>query len=128
MPTSIKIRINDLVLTANLNDSPSAKQFEKMLPLTFAMSRWGDEYYGECNIQLEKSSDAREIMEIGELAIWPPGHALCIFFGPTPASVDDKPRAASAVNPIGRLIDDPSPLRKLGDTIKTHVEINKASC
>lgn len=126
MSTSIKIKIDDLVLSAELNDSPSARLFEKMLPVSFTMNRWGEEYYGDCGIQTEESPDAREVMEIGELAIWPPGHALCIFFGPTPASDDDRPRAASAVNPIGWLLDDPSRLKKLEHAIQVHVEINKA--
>ena len=42
-------------------------------------------------------------MEVGEVAYWPPGQALCIFFGPTPASVGDEPRAASPVNPLGSI-------------------------
>jgi hypothetical protein len=45
-------------------------------------------------------------MAVGEIAYWPPGKAFCIFFGRTPASVDGAPRAASAVNPLGRLTGD----------------------
>lgn len=123
MPTLIRLTLEDLVLSAELNDSETAISFREMLPLTFSMSRWGEEYYGDCGIQVNESSDARELMEVGELAIWPPGHAFCIFFGPTPISENEKPRAASSVNPIGKLLDDPSPLKKLGSTIKAHVEI-----
>jgi hypothetical protein len=117
--------MDDLELSAELNDSESAALFKQMLPLTFSMNRWGEEYYGGCGIQAEESSDAKEVMEVGELAIWPPGHAFCIFFGPTPASDDEKPRAASPVNPIGKIIDDPFPMKKLGQTIKVHVDIKE---
>jgi hypothetical protein len=43
---------------------------------------------------------------VGELGYWPPGSAFCIFFGRTPASTDDRPRAASAVNIIGKVLGD----------------------
>ena len=52
-------------------------------------------------------------MEIGEFGYWPVGRAFCIFFGPTPVSTGENPRAASPVNPIGRLLEDPAPLRKV---------------
>ncbi len=123
----IKIKLDDLELTAELNNSKTAALFKKMLPLSFTMNRWGDEYYGDCSIQAEESSDAKELMEVGELAIWPPGNAFCIFFGPTPVSEDEKPRAASAVNPIGKLVDDPLPMKKLGQTVQAHVKIDKDS-
>ena len=60
-------------------------------------------------------------MKVGELALWPPGNALCIFFGPTPASSGREPRAASPVNPIGRLIDDAAPLKALGPSIRAKI-------
>lgn len=125
MPTLITIRMEKIQFSAELNDSKSASLFKDMLPLSFTMNRWGEEYYGDCGIQTEESYDAKEVMEIGELAIWPPGHAFCIFFGATPASEDEKPRAASAVNPIGKILDDPSPLKKLGPTVQATVEISK---
>jgi len=125
MPTPIKIRAGGLELSAELNDSPSAKKLISLLPLQFNMSRWGDEYYGDCGIKVELSSDARDVMEKGELAIWPTGSALCIFFGPTPVSKGDEPRAVSPVNPVGRLLDSHEVLRKLGRSINVRIEISK---
>ncbi|MBF0519440.1 MAG: hypothetical protein HQK92_06935 [Nitrospirae bacterium] len=121
MSANILITTGDLVLTAELNDTETAKKLKSLLPLQVSMSRWGDEYYGDCGIRVGQESGAKVVMEIGELAVWPVGSALCIFFGPTPVSVGDEPRAASSVNPVGKLIDDPSPLRKLKDVIKVTV-------
>ena len=52
-------------------------------------------------------------MEIGTLAYWPPGSAFCIFYGPTPASNCDQPRAASPVNIVGCITDDATVLRHI---------------
>jgi hypothetical protein len=122
MPTPIKIRIGELELPAELNDSSSAKKLVSLLPLEITMSRWGDEYYGDCRIKVELSQDARDVMEVGELAVWPTGSAMCIFFGPTPASRGNEPRAVSPVNPVGRLIDSPEALKKLGSSIHVRIE------
>ena len=95
-----------------------------LLPLSFTMTRWGDEYYGGCGIEAEESEEAREGMEMGELAVWPEGEALCIFFGPTPISESGEPRAISPVNPVGLLLDDPEPLKELGESIDVRIEID----
>jgi hypothetical protein len=121
MATPITITIGDTTLKAELNDSPSAKALLEKLPVSVTLSRWGDEYYGSCGVRTSADSSAKEIMEVGELAIWPPGNALCIFFGPTPASSDDRPRAASPVNPIGMLTDDAAPLKGMGGSITVTV-------
>jgi uncharacterized protein len=123
MPTPITIRTGSLELTGELNDSETAKAFAAMLPTTVRLSRWGDEYYGNLPqpLNLRESPDAREEMAVGELAYWPPGNALCIFFGPTPASTDDPPRAASPVNPLGRIKGDCAPLKGLGDSVQANV-------
>ncbi|MEW6214935.1 MAG: cyclophilin-like fold protein [Nitrospirota bacterium] len=126
MSTPIIISIGELKLSAELNDSPSANMFRSLLPLEFNMSRWGDEYYGDCGINVELSRDAaRDVMEVGEMALWPTGRALCIFFGPTPVSKGKEPRAVSPVNPIGRLIDSPEPLKNLGSSIHVRIEVLK---
>ena len=123
MPTAIEIAIDDLTLTAELNDSATAAELAGCLPTEVRLSRWGDEYYGGCGINAPQADDAKEAMSVGELAFWPPGRALCIFFGPTPASVGDEPRAASPVNPIGWLTCDPAPLKALGYAVTATLRV-----
>ena len=125
MPTPIKIKIGTLELSAEMNDSVTATKLLSLLPLKFSMSRWGDEYYGDCGIKTALSQDSRDIMEVGELAVWPAGNALCIFFGPTPASRGNEPRAVSPVNPVGRLLDSPDALKKLDSSIHVRIELSK---
>jgi len=125
MPTPVIIKIGEIKLSAELNDSPSAEKIKLLLPLEFSMSRWGDEYYGNCGIDAELSQDARDVMEVGELAVWPAGNALCIFFGPTPVSKGNEPRAISPVNPVGKLIGNSAVLKNLGSSIHAGIEILK---
>ncbi len=122
MAEQIRIVSGEVELKAQLNESVSAEALVKKLPLELRMSRWGDEYYGDCGVSVEEGPEARELMEVGELAIWPPGSALCIFFGPTPASTGEEPRAASKVNPIGRISSGVEALKKLGPSIQVRVE------
>jgi len=88
------------------------------------MSRWGDEYYGGIGAKLDVSpaKDARDDMAVGELAYWIPGNALCVFFGPTPVSDGDEPKAASPVNPVGKVTGDVKVLKKLGGSVTLRVE------
>jgi hypothetical protein len=125
MTTPFIIKIGDMELKAELNDSPSSEKLKALLPIEFSMSRWGDEYYGDCGIKAELSEDARDVMEIGELAVWPNGSAFCIFFGPTPASKGGEPRAVSPVNPVGKLTSGTEGLKKLGSTINVRIESDK---
>nr|NIN63778.1 hypothetical protein [Anaerolineae bacterium] len=64
------------------------------------------EIYFGIPVRAGEEPDARAEMEVGELAYWPPGNAFCIFFGPTPVSVDERPRAASPANILGRVLGD----------------------
>ena len=114
----IILETEGLILKAELNNSSGAGALAGKLPITVRLSRWGDEYYGDCGLNVEEEDTARDTLEVGEMALWPPGNALCLFFGPTPASTDERPRAASPVVPIGRILDDPSPLKGLGGSIE----------
>jgi hypothetical protein len=118
MATSIIIEAGGKTLRAELSDSPAARRVAAALPLAVTMSRWGDEYYGSAGLVIPEDSSARELMQVGEIAWWPPGKALCIFFGPTPASTDERPRAASGVLPIGRITEGIGELAGLGSRVK----------
>jgi len=122
MEKKIVIKIGNRTIEADLNSNDTTDLFYSALPKTITMQRWGDEYYGDCGIKVNAAKDARAEMEVGELAIWPAGNALCIFFGPTPASTDDKPRAISKVNPIGKISQDVSFLKNLPVSIQVEVQ------
>lgn len=98
-------------LNAELNDSPTADAIWDALPFEGTASVWGDEVYFETPVVAQQAPDARAEVEVGELGYWPVGHALCIFFGPTPASTNEQPRAYSPVNIVGRVVGDATCLR-----------------
>lgn len=98
-------------LPAELNESPTATAIFEALPIEATAHRWGEEIYFEIPVVAELEAGARAEVEVGELGYWPVGRAFCIFFGPTPASIDTRPRAYSPVTIVGRLLADPIPLR-----------------
>lgn len=102
----IKITSGDLTAFAELNDSPTARAIWDALPIQAQANTWGDEIYFAIAVRVTQEPDAREIVQMGELGYWTPGHAFCIFFGRTPASRGDEIRAASAVNLIGKVEGD----------------------
>ena len=121
----IKITINQLEFEATVYENEGAAQLLESLPLSFSMSRWGDEYYGSIPTEIYEGDDSRDVLEIGEIAFWPPGNAFCIFFGPTPMSEGSEPRAASDVVPLGMIDggDGILSLRDLGPSVKASISI-----
>ncbi len=107
----ITISAAGISLPAELNDSPTARRIWEALPIEGQASTWGDEIYFEISVVAEQEPDARAEVEVGELGYWPVGQAFCVFFGPTPASVDERPRAYSPVNILGRVVGDATRLR-----------------
>src|SRR4051794_36743036 len=79
-------------LWGDLQNSRGGRGGAGVLPVRVKMARWGEEYYGSLAAELEVPEDGemREVMAVGELAYWPPGNALCVFFGPTPVSEGDE--------------------------------------
>ena len=92
------------------------------LPIESNNNLWGEEIYFSIPVKAGQEKGAREVVSSGELGYWPPGHAFCIFFGPTPASRGDEIRAASAVNIIGKVLSDPKVFRKAKDGTKITIE------
>jgi hypothetical protein len=102
----IVIRIGTLALEAELNETPTAQQIAAVLPLRASFNTWGDEIYFAIPVDATLDNSAQEVVELGALGYWPPGKALCIFFGQTPASQPGNIRPASAVNVIGKVLGD----------------------
>jgi hypothetical protein len=85
------------------------------LPLKARARRWGKEVYFETPVAVDLEKGA-EVVEKGAIGYWPPGRALCLFFGPTPASKNpEEIRPASAVTVVGRILGDPEILDRVQD-------------
>jgi len=98
----LRIQAGDATATAVLNDTPIARAIWQALPIEARASTWGDEIYFSIPVY-EPVVDGQEVVNLGDIAYWPPGHAFCIFFGPTPMSRGDEIRPASVVNVVGRV-------------------------
>ena len=116
----LTIHVDDRELTAEwTDDAPTTRDaIAEALPLSGDATRWGDELYFHVPVDVPPEN-ARAELSVGSVAYWPQGNALCLFWGPTPASHGDEPRAASSVSVVAE-IDDVSPLRSLdgGATIE----------
>lgn len=103
----VRINVGGVTATAALLDNDTADGIWQALPISSRGNRWGGEIYFETAVRLPQATDAKDVLEPGELGYWPMGAAFCIFWGPTPASHGAEVRAYSPVNVFGRLEGDP---------------------
>jgi len=103
---TITISAGDVSMEAEIYDTPTGKAILTALPIEAAANVWGDEIYFDIPVMLDSEPDAKETVAVGDLGYWPVGSAFCIFFGPTPVSQGEVPRAYSPVNVFGRIIGD----------------------
>ena len=119
-----QVQITALAVTvvASLNDSPTADALWEALPISARAQTWGDEIYFGIPVQAENDDYAEETVELGTVGYWPPGNALCLFFGPTPMSAPGEIRPASAVNVLGMIEGDPTILKTVPNGASITVE------
>jgi hypothetical protein len=102
----IHVHIDGIIASGELHDTPTANLIWKVLPIHGQARRWGEEVYFPIPVHTGLDSTARDVVNRGDIGYWPQGPALCIFFGPTPASHGDEIRPASAVNLVGTIQGD----------------------
>jgi uncharacterized protein len=122
MPNTIKIVIRQTTLQAELFDSPCARAIFASLPIETRPNEWGDEFYFEIPVNMPLDKSATRKVKAGDIGYWPPGQALALFFGPTPMSTGPDPVPASEVNLVGRILDDPTLLRREKRAGKIRIE------
>ena len=121
MTTDILIKVGDIELKGELKDTSCAKAIAEKLPIETEFQVWGDEFYFPVDVEMFLDDTSKAEVSVGTIGYWPPGKAMAIFFGPTPASDSDEPVAASEVNVIGKL-EDSEQLKKVKDADKIRVE------
>ena len=116
----IIIAVENISMNAELLDTPTGRKIAEALPLEGSVNVWGDEIYFDISLTIDQEPGASQDVQVGDLGYWPAGPAFCIFFGPTPVSTGDQPRAYSPVNVFGRVLENPQLFKSVsnGATIK----------
>jgi hypothetical protein len=85
----------------------------KALPFEGRAARWKEEIYFETPVKLGVEK-AKSNVEVGTIAYWPMGSALCVFYGAT--------RPYSPVNLVGKITSNLELFAKLKSGTKIRVE------
>jgi uncharacterized protein len=99
--------LDDKKIRIELDDSLSPKTFKAVLdnlPVEVNINSWEDEllYTDRTIVAVEEEDNAKTGVNELDVAYWPEGRALCLFYGPTPISKDGKTLAYSSVNIYSR--------------------------
>lgn len=118
----LSVTVGDRELEATWTDeAPETRAaLEATLPVAGDAVRWGDELYFDVSLDAPLEN-AREVVPEGAIAYWPAGEKLCLFWGETPASRDDEPRAAAPVTVVAR-VTDTEPLADLEGGARVRLE------
>lgn len=107
----IRIEAGAVAMEGALNTTRCAKAVGDALPIEGKALLWGDEIYFAIPVVMGLEN-AQSDVPSGTLGYWPPGKALCIFFGQRPYS---------AVNVIGKLAGDPADFKAVKEGEKVRV-------
>ncbi len=103
--TKIELEVESL-------NNAAANKIDAALPIESKAKTWGDEIYFDTGITAPAQGATLDVA-VGDVAYWPDGKSLCIFFGRTPASSSSKPAPASEVVIVAKATVNPELLRKV---------------
>ena len=120
MKYAVEIKIpnsSNILLELDDRNSPNTvNDFIKNLPFTVDLNVWGDEIYTSKSPISQPEENAKSPVELNDVAYWPTGKAICLFYGPTPIGKPGEITPASPVNVIGKII---SPDKSLLNDVDT---------
>ncbi len=108
------------------NAPNTVKNFVDSLPFAIGVTLWGEEIYTDESPVNEKEENAKDLVELNDVAYWPTGKAICLFFGPTPIGKKGEIKPYSPVNVIGKILKpDKSILKKITNSTKVTFQLKK---
>ena len=106
-------------INIELNDTLSPKTCQSIidsLPFSVNAHVWGEEIYTDESPISQAEENAKDLVSINDVAYWPSGKAICLFFGPTPIGKKGEIKPYSPVNVVGKIIfSDKSIIKKFTD-------------
>ena len=96
--SNIFLELDDAYSVNTVND------FVSKLPFTVDLNVWGDEIYTSKSPISQPEENAKSLVQLNDVAYWPTGKAICLFYGPTPIDNPGEITPASPVNIIGKII------------------------
>lgn len=108
------------------NSPKTVKKFVASLPFTVGLNLWGEEIYTDESPINEHEENAKALVELNDVAYWPSGKAICLFYGKTPIGKNDEIKPYSPVNVIGKIIKpNKSILKKISDGSEATFQLMK---
>ena len=94
-------------ITIELDDAFSPKTCKDILdslPFSVNAHLWGEEIYTDESPISQAEENAKALVDLNDVAYWPSGKAICLFFGPTPIGKKGEIKPFSPVNVVGKII------------------------
>jgi len=117
--------LDDEPVSVELDDSQSPKTVKAILenlPIEVNINKWGQELYTDRTPIAAQEENAKSEISLLDVAFWPEGNALCLFYGSTPISKDSKIVPASPVNIVGRTTSQQNIIDKVKDTTRVVIK------
>ena len=114
---SIKLKFSNYTLNIKLRSTNTANAIKNILPFKSIVKTWGDEIYFEIPIEknIDLESDAKDVINLGEVAYWIDGKCIAIGYGKTPISQNNEIRLAAKTNIWGDAVINIKELNKIKD-------------
>jgi len=94
-----------IILELDDHNSPkTVDDFIEKLPFTVDLNVWGDEIYTSESPITQPEENAKSLVQLNDVAYWPTGKAICLFYGPTPIGTPGEITPASPVNILGKIV------------------------
>ncbi len=108
MRHTVQVKTPNLsLIILELHDTNSPKtvnDYIEKLPFTVDLNVWGDEIYTSESPITQPEENAKSPVQLNDVAYWPTGKAICLFYGSTPIGNPGEITPASPVNVLGKIV------------------------
>ena len=114
---NINLKFSSYTINIKLRSNKTASAIKNILPFKSIVKTWGEEIYFEIPIEesLDLEKDAKDIINIGEIAYWIEGKCIAIGYGKTPISKGNEIKLAARTNIWGDALLNIKELNKIKD-------------